>query len=170
MEHSMEHSMDDKKTYYTEEGYKKLVEELEYLKGPKMKEVKESLAAARELGDLSENSEYDEARNEQTKVVTRIQDLEEELLHAVVINETEIDTNVIHLGSSVKLYDYDFNEEIEYSIVGTNEVDALSGKISDQSPIGSALLGAHIGEDVTVSSPNGEMKFKVLDVWRQKNN
>lgn len=162
--------MEEKKTYYTEEGYKKLVEELEYLKGPKMKEVKESLAAARDLGDLSENSEYDEARNEQTKVVTRIQDLEELLQHAVVINETEIDTDVVHLGSSVKLYDYGFDEEIEYSIVGTNEVDALNGKISDQSPIGSALIGAHKGEDVIVTLPSGEVKFKVVDVWRAKGN
>ena len=163
--------MEEKKTYYTEEGYKKLVDELEYLKGPKMKEVKEALAAARELGDLSENSEYDEARNEQTKVVTRIQDLEELILHAEVINETEVDTNVVHLGSTVKLFDFDMDEEVEYSIVGTNEVDALSGKISDQSPIGSALLGAKKGENVDVETPNGAvLKFKVLDVWRLKNN
>ncbi len=162
--------MEENKTYYTEEGYKKLVDELEFLKGPKMKEVKEALAAARELGDLSENSEYDEARNEQTKVVTRIQDLEELLLHAVVIKEGEVDTNVVHLGSTVKLYDFDFDEEVEYSIVGTNEVDALNGKISDQSPIGSALLGAKKGETVVVETPNGNLKFKVLDVWRVKNN
>jgi transcription elongation factor GreA len=162
--------MEENKTYYTEEGYKKLVDELEYLKGPKMKEVKEALAAARELGDLSENSEYDEARNEQTKVVTRIQDLEELLLHAVVINETEVDTNVVHLGSTVKLFDFEMGEEIEYSIVGTNEVDALNGKISDQSPIGSALLGTKKGETVTVETQSGNIKFKVLDVWRVKNN
>ncbi len=162
--------MEEVKTKYTEEGYKKLVDELEYLKGPKMKEVKEALAAARELGDLSENSEYDEAKNEQTKVVTRIQDIEELLLHAEVINETEVDTNVVHLGSTVKLLDIGFGEEIEYSIVGTNEVDALNGKISDQSPIGSALLGAKKGETVTVETPNGDLKFKVLDVWRVKNN
>ena len=162
--------MEENKTYYTEEGYKKLVDELEYLKGPKMKEVKEALAAARELGDLSENSEYDEARNEQTKVVTRIQDLEELLLHAVVINETEVDTNVVHLGSTVKLFDFEMGEEIEYSIVGTNEVDALNGKISDQSPIGSALLGTKKGETVTVETQSGNIKFKVLDVWGVKNN
>ena len=162
--------MEETKTYYTEEGYKKLVDELEFLKGPKMKEVKEALAAARDLGDLSENSEYDEARNEQTKVVTRIQDLEELLLHAVVIKEGEVDTNVVHLGSTVRLLDYDFDEELEYSIVGTNEVDALHGKISDQSPIGSALLGAKKGETVVVETPNGNLKFKVLDVWRVKNN
>lgn len=161
--------MEEKKTYYTEEGYKKLVEELEYLKGPKMKEVKESLAAARELGDLSENSEYDEARNEQTKVVTRIQEIEDLLLNAVIINETEIDMSVVHLGSTVKLFDYEFDEEIEYSIVGTNEVDALNGKISDQSPIGSALIGAKKGEDVIVSTPGGELKFKVMEVSRRNN-
>ena len=162
--------MEENKTFYTEEGYKKLVDELEYLKGPKMKEVKEAIAAARDLGDLSENSEYDEAKNEQTKVVTRIQDIEELLLHAVVINENDVDMNLVHLGSTVKLFDFDLDEEIEYSIVGTNEVDALSGKISDQSPIGSALLGARKGENVTVETPNGNLKFKVLDVWRAKNN
>ena len=162
--------MEENKTFYTEEGYKKLVDELEYLKGPKMKEVKEAIAAARDLGDLSENSEYDEAKNEQTKVVTRIQDIEELLLHAVVINENDVDMNLVHLGSTVKLFDFDLDEEIEYSIVGTNEVDALSGKISDQSPIGSALLGARKGENVTVETPNGNLRFKVLDVWRAKNN
>ena len=162
--------MEENKTYYTEEGYKKLVDELEYLKGPKMKEVKEALAAARDLGDLSENSEYDEAKNEQTKVVTRIQDLEELLLHAEIINETEIDLSVVHLGSMVKLFDFGFDEEVTYSIVGTNEVDALNGKISDQSPIGSALLGSHKGETVVVETPNGDLKFKVLEVWRAKNN
>ena len=162
--------MEEIKTYYTEEGYRKLVEELEFLKGEKMKEVKEALAAARDLGDLSENSEYDEARNEQTKVVTRIQELEELILHAEVIKEGELDTNTVHLGSTVKLFDFDMDEEVEYSLVGTNEVDALNGKISDQSPIGSALIGARKGETVAVATPNGEIKFKVLDVWRVKNN
>ncbi|MBR6916595.1 MAG: transcription elongation factor GreA [Clostridia bacterium] len=162
--------MEEIKTNYTEEGYKKLVDELDFLKGEKMKEVKDAIAAARELGDLSENSEYDEARNEQAKVVTRIQEIEELLKHAVVISESDVDLSVVHLGSTVKLLDKEFNEEIEYSIVGTNEVDALSGKISDQSPIGSALLGARKGEDITVETPNGDLKFKVLDVWRVKNN
>ncbi len=162
--------MDENKTYYTQEGYDKIVKELDFLKGEKMQEVKVALAEARSFGDLSENSEYDEARNEQTKVVTRIQELEELLLHAEIINENEVDTNVIHLGSTVKLFDYDFDEEVEYSIVGTNEVDALAGKISDQSPIGSALLGAKKGETVTVEMPNGDLKFKVLDVRRAKNN
>ena len=163
--------MEEKKTYYTEEGYRKLVEELEYLKTTKMNEVKEALAAARELGDLSENSEYDEAKNEQTAVVTRIQELDELILHAVVINESEVDMNVVHLGSTVKLMDFDSGEEVEYSIVGTNEVDPFSGKISDQSPIGSALLGAKKGESIDVETPNGAvLKFKVLDVWRLRNN
>lgn len=161
---------DEKKTYYTEEGYKKLTEELLFLKGPKMQEVKENLAAARDLGDLSENSEYDEARNEQTKTVTKIQELEELLLHAVVVKESDLDTTVIHLGSTVKLHDCKFDEDIEYSIVGTNEVDALNGKISDQSPIGSALIGAHKGDTVKVDLPSGSVEFNILDVWRTKNN
>ena len=117
---------DEKKTFYTEEGYKKLTDELAYLKGPKMQEVKENLAAARDLGDLSENSEYDEARNEQTKTVTRIQELEELLLHAEIVKESELDTTVVHLGSSVRLHDKELDEDIEYSLVGTNEVDALN--------------------------------------------
>ncbi len=162
--------MEEKKTYYTEEGYQKLVDELDYLKGPKMKEVKESIAAARDLGDLSENSEYDEAKNEQSKVVTRIQEIEELLLHAVVISETEIDTDVVHLGSSIKLFHCTLGKEVEYKIVGTNEVDALNGKISDQSPIGAALIGSRKGEEIVVKTPAGDIAFKVLDVWRSKNN
>ncbi len=160
---------DTKKTFYTEEGYKKLTDELAFLKGPKMQEVKENLAAARDLGDLSENSEYDEARNEQTKTVTRIQELEELILHAEIVKESELDTTVIHLGSSVRLHDCDLDEDIEYSLVGTNEVDALNGKISDQSPIGSALIGAHKGDTVKVELPYGTVDFKILDVWRTKN-
>ena len=161
---------DEKKTFYTEEGYKKLTDELAYLKGPKMQEVKENLAAARDLGDLSENSEYDEARNEQTKTVTRIQELEELLLHAEIVKESELDTTVVHLGSSVRLHDKELDEDIEYSLVGTNEVDALNGKISDQSPIGSALIGAHKGDVVKVELPYGTVDFEIVDVWRTKNN
>ncbi len=162
--------MEDKKVYYTEEGYQKLVTELEYLKGPKMKEVKESIAAARDLGDLSENSEYDEAKNEQAKVVTRIQEIEELLIHAVVISEDDIDTNVVHLGSTVKLFHYGINREVEYKLVGINEVDALNGKISDQSPIGAALIGTCKGQEVTVMVNDNEFKLKILEVWRTKNN
>jgi len=155
-----------KRTLYTAEGYKALVDELEYLKTTKMNQVKESLAEARSFGDLSENSEYDEAKNEQTKVVTRIQELEELILNAEVIDESEIRSDVVHLGAHVRLMDTEFDEEIEYNIVGTNEADPFSGKISDQSPIGSALLGAKVGDKIEAESPNGKLKFKVLAIWR----
>lgn len=158
-----------KRTLYTEEGYKVLVDELEYLKTTKMKQIKENLAEARSFGDLSENSEYDEAKNEQTKVVTRIQELEELLNNAEVIKESEMRADIIHLGAKVKLLDLDENEELEYSIVGTNEANPFVGKISDQSPIGSALLGAKIGDEITAEIPNGTLRFRILEVSRDKN-
>ncbi len=162
--------MENKRTLYTEEGYKALVEELEYLKTEKMQQVKDSLAEARSFGDLSENSEYDEAKNEQSKVVTRIQELEELLNNAEVIKESEMRHDVVNLGSKVKILDIDENEELDYSIVGTNEADPFAGKISDQSPIGAALLGAMVGDKVHATLANGAvLNFKVLEVSREKN-
>ena len=157
-----------KVTRYTAEGYKALVDELAYLKQTKLEEVKVSLAQARSFGDLSENSEYDEAKNEQAKVVARIAEIEELLNHAEVIDESEMRADVVNLGSTVKVLDYEFDEEIEYSLVGTNEANPLMGKISDQSPIGSAMLGAVVGDVVTVQTPSGEMKLKILSVERSK--
>jgi len=165
----MEH-LEKKRTLYTEEGYKVLVDELEYLKTTKMKQVKENLAEARSFGDLSENSEYDEAKNEQSKVVTRIQELEELINNAEVIKESEMRHDVVNLGSRVKLLDTDENEELEYNIVGTNEADPFVGKISDQSPIGSALLGAVVGDEVQAVLPSGAvLNFKILEISRDKN-
>lgn len=155
-----------KKTMYTQAGYDALVEELEYLKGTKIQEVKKNLAEARAFGDLSENSEYDEAKNEQSKVVTRIQELEELILNAEIINESEIKADVVHLGAIVKVYDEKYDEEITYSIVGTNEADPLNDKISDRSPIGSAMLGSRAGDVVTVETPEGEYKLRILEVRR----
>ena len=157
-----------KVTRYTAEGYKALVDELAYLKQTKLEEVKVSLAQARSFGDLSENSEYDEAKNEQAKVVARIAEIEELLNHAEVIDESEMRADVVNLGSTVKVLDYEFDEEIEYSLVGTNEANPLMGKISDQSPIGSAMLGAVVGDVVTVHTPSGDMKLKILSVERSK--
>ena len=159
----------EKKTLYTEEGYKNLVDELQYLKDVRIPEIKQQLAEARAFGDLSENSEYDEAKNEQAKTVTRIAELEQLINQAIVIDESEIKADVVNLGSDVKVYDFDMEEEVEYSIVGSNEADPLQGRISDQSPIGSAMLGARIGETVTVSAPAGEYKIKILEVHRSKN-
>ena len=157
-----------KVTLYTAEGYKALVDELAYLKQTKLEEVKRSLAQARSFGDLSENSEYDEAKNEQAKVVARITELENLLNHAKVIDESEIRADVVNLGSTVKVLDYEFDEEVEYNLVGTNEANPLLGKISDQSPIGSAMLGAVVGDIINVQTPSGELKFKILAVERSK--
>lgn len=159
----------EKKTLYTAEGYQNLVDELNYLKDVRIPEIKVQIAEARAFGDLSENSEYDEAKNEQAKAVTRIAELEKLLNEAVIIDENEIKADVVNLGSIVKVYDWDMEEEVEYSIVGSNEANPLEGRISDQSPIGSAMIGARVGEEVTVQAPSGEYKMKILAVSRAKN-
>ena len=154
------------KQMYTKQGYQDLVDELKYLKLTRREEIKEQIAVARGFGDLSENAEYDEARNEQAKVEARIQELEALIENAEIIDETNMDVRSISLGSVVKLYDEDFEEEITYSIVGSNQADPLEKKISDQSPIGRALMGKKAGDTVTVTAPAGELHFKVLEVAR----
>ena len=154
------------KQMYTKQGYQDLVDELKYLKLTRREEIKEQIAVARGFGDLSENAEYDEARNEQAKVEARIQELEALIENAEIIDETNMDVRAISLGSVVKLYDEDFEEEITYSIVGSNQADPLEQKISDQSPIGRALMGKKAGDKVTVTAPAGELHFKVLEVTR----
>lgn len=156
------------KQLYTPEGYKALVDELNYLKNTKRQEVKEDIAVARSFGDLSENAEYDEARNEQAKVEARITELEEMIENAEVVDESAIDLESVHLGSLVKVRDMGKKTEREYSIVGSNEVNPLEGKISDQSPIGKALLGMKKGDTVNVEVPVGEIKLKILSVTRPK--
>ena len=155
-----------KQMLYTKEGYQALVDELEYLKGTKRQQVKEDIATARSFGDLSENSEYDEARNEQAKVEARITELEELILNAVIVDESKIDTSIVNMGSTVKVYDVEFDETEEYSIVGSNEVDALANKISDMSPIGKALIGKRAGDEVTVEAPGGLIHLRVVEVSR----
>ena len=154
------------KQMYTKQGYQDLVDELKYLKLTRREEIKEQIAVARGFGDLSENAEYDEARNEQAKVEARIQELEALIENAEIVDETNMDVRSISLGSVVKLYDEDFEEEITYSIVGSNQADPLEQKISDQSPIGRALMGKKAGESITVTAPAGELHFKVLEVTR----
>lgn len=154
------------KQMYTKQGYQDLVDELKYLKLTRREEIKEQIAVARGFGDLSENAEYDEARNEQAKVEARIQELESLIENAEIIDESNMDVRAISLGSVVKLYDEDFDEEITYSIVGSNQADPLEQKISDQSPIGRALMGKKAGDKVTVTAPAGELHFKVLEVAR----
>ena len=158
--------MVERQELLTQEGYNKLEEELEYLKTVKRKEVAERLKVAISFGDLSENAEYDEAKNEQAKLEEQILKLDEKLRKAVIIDESQIDLDIVTVGSIVKLHDFDFDEEIEYSIVGSAEADPFEGKISNESPVGKALLGARVGEVVEVQLPDGTNKFKVLDIRR----
>jgi transcription elongation factor GreA len=155
-----------KQMLYTQEGYQALVDELEYLKGTKRQQVKEDIATARSFGDLSENAEYDEARNEQAKVEARIKELEELILGAVIVDESKIDTSIINMGSIVKVYDKEFDETVEYSIVGSNEADPFQNRISDMSPIGKALVGKRAGDEVTVEAPNGTIVLQIIEVSR----
>lgn len=154
------------KQMYTKQGYQELVDELKYLKLTRREEIKEQIATARGFGDLSENAEYDEARNEQAKVEARILELESLIENAEIIDESNMDIRSISLGSVVRLYDEDYNEEITYSIVGSNQADPLEHKISDQSPIGRALMGKKAGDHVTVQAPAGELHFHVQEVTR----
>ena len=158
--------MEEKKELLTQEGYDKLEQELEYLKTVKRKEVAERLKIAIGFGDLSENAEYDEAKNEQAKLEEQIIKLEEKLRNADVIDKSQIDLNIVTAGSIVKLYDYDFEEEVEYTIVGSSEADPFEGKISNESPVGKGLLGARVGEEIEIQAPDGVVKFKVLEINR----
>ncbi len=158
-----------KKMLYTQQGYQELVEELNYLKHEKREQIKNDIAVARSFGDLSENSEYDEARNEQAKNEARIKELEELIENATIIDESTIDHSVVSLGSTVRVFDYSLNEEVTYSIVGSNESNPLEGKISDLSPIGSALVDMREGEEKEIEIPNGTLRIKVLHVSRTQN-
>ena len=144
------------KMLYTEEGYKVLTDELNYLKTVRREEIKEAIAVAKGFGDLSENSEYDEARNEQAKTEARIKELEELVANAQIVDETKMDTSIVSLGSTVTVYDVEEDEEIVYSIVGSNEVNPVERKISDQSPIGKALMGQRAGTSIAVELPSGD--------------
>ncbi len=146
------------------EGLKKLEEELEYLKTTKRKEVAEAIKVARAFGDLSENSEYDEAKNEQGAVEQRIADIEALLKNVKVINEHEIKTDVVNVGNKVKVYDVEFEEEIEYTIVGSSESNPLENRISEESPIGRALIGASVGETVKAETPGGEVALRIESI------
>lgn len=158
--------MVEKQEILTQEGYNKIEEEVEYLKTVKRKEVAERIKVAISFGDLSENAEYDEAKNEQAQVEERIVKLENILRKAVIIDESQIDSNIVTIGSTVKVYDTDFEEEVEYTIVGSAEADPYNGKISNESPVGSAFIGKHKGEDVEVQVPNGVAIYKILDIRR----
>lgn len=157
------------KQLYTPEGYKELTDELDHRKSVKREEIKEAIATARSFGDLSENSEYDEARNQQAENEARIKELEALIENAEIVDESKIDTKAVSLGSTVVVLDVEVDEEIKYSIVGSNEVNPLEGKISDRSPVGSALMGAKAGNTVSVTTPAGVYQLKIIDVYRSKN-
>ena len=155
-----------KKFIMTYEGVKKLEEELEYLKTVKRKEISEKIKVALGYGDLSENSEYDEAKNDQAFTEGRIIQLENMLKNAVVVDESEIPKDKVSVGSIVKVMDYEFDEEVEYTIVGSAEADPMNFKISNESPVGSALIGKKVGDVVEVAVPSGVSKFEVLEIRR----
>ncbi len=154
-----------KEQLYTPEGYQKLVDELSYLSTTRREEIKKDIAEARSFGDLSENAEYDAARNEQAKVEARIKELEELIRNAKVIDEDTVDTTVVSIGSTVKIKKAD-GDVVAYNIVGSNEADPENFRISDQSPIGKALIGLRAGSKVTVNVPSGVVAFEVVEVSR----
>ena len=156
----------EQKTKYTKEGFAKLQEEYEYLKNVRRQEVKEQLKVARSFGDLSENSEYDEARDQQAKVEARIAELEYLIKNAEVV-DTDVIKNVVALGTSVVLK-YADGKEVTYHIVGSNEVDPMNKRISDHSPIGSALIGKVAGDSVTIVTPAGEKDAVVVSFEKTK--
>ena len=156
-----------KEIVVTDEGLKKLKDELEFLKNVKRKEVVENIRVALSFGDLSENSEYDEAKNEQAKVEAQILELEETLKHVKVISTSEIKTDEVNVGAKVLVYDIDFDEEVEYTLVGSTETDPLENKISDQSPIGAAIIGSKVGDTVNFEAPSGKRSLRVLSISKQ---
>ena len=156
--------MEEKEVILTKEGYDKLEEELNFLKTEKRAEIADRIKVALGFGDLSENSEYDEAKNAQAENEVRIAELENKLRHAKIIDEKEIDRETVQIGNIVKVLDMEFDEKIEYTIVGSTEVDLASNKISNESPLGSALLGARKNEVVEVNAPAGIIKYKILAI------
>ena len=156
-----------KKYVMTYEGVKKLEEELEYLKTLKRKEVTEKIKVALGYGDLSENSEYDEAKNEQAFTEGRILQIENMLKNASVVDESEIPAGTVAVGATVKVKDYDFDEVVEYTIVGSAEADPMNFKISNESPVGKALIGRKVGDIVEATVPDGVSKFEILDIRRE---
>ena len=156
-----------KQTLYTQQGYQELVDELYRRTHEEREKIKNDIATARGFGDLSENAEYDAARNDQAKNEARIKELEELIENAVILDESNIDSSVISLGSTVKVLNKTINVEFTYALVGSNEANPAEGKISDQSPIGAALINKKAGDEITVEVPNGTLAMKVLEVTRK---
>ena len=155
-----------KKNIMTFAGLRALEDELFDLKVYKRKEVAQKIKEAREQGDLSENAEYDAAKDEQRDIEARIEELEQLLKNVEVVGQDEVDADTVGIGSRVKLYDVEMDEEVEYTIVGSTEADALNGKISNESPVGAALIGSKVGETIVVETISGDLEFKILEIAR----
>ena len=158
--------MQEKKNILTYEGLRKYENELHELKVVKRQEVAQKIKEAREQGDLSENAEYDAAKDEQRDIEARIEELEKILKNAEVVVEDEVDLDKINIGCLVKLLDVEFDEELEYKIVGSTEANSLKGKISNESPVGKALMGKQAGETVVVETQSGAFSYKILEIQR----
>ena len=160
--------MDNEDVILTQEGYDKLEKQLEYLKTTERTEIAGRIKIALSYGDLSENSEYDEAKSAQEENENKIAELENKIRHAKIINDAEIDTKTVQIGNTVKVHDVDVDEDVAYTIVGSTEVNLAENRISNESPIGKALLGAKKGQTVSAELPNGgESKFKILSITKQ---
>ncbi len=157
---------ENKEVILTQKGFEDLEKELEYLKTEKRAEISERIKIALGFGDLSENSEYDEAKNAQAENENLINELENKVRYAKIIDESEIDTKTVQVGNTVKLLDMEFDEEISYTIVGSTEVDLTQNRISNESPIGVALLGAKKNQVVDVQAPAGIVKYKILSITK----
>ena len=155
-----------KQTIITDEGLKKLESELDELKLVRRKEIAERIKVALSFGDLSENSEYDEAKNEQAILEGRIAEIENQLKNVRVLDETEINTEIVHIGSKIKVKDVTLGEEATYQIVGSTEADPIGGRISDESPVGKALLGHAAGDVVEIDTPGGSVKYKIIKILK----
>ena len=153
-----------KEVILTPEGYEKLKQDIEYLSTEKRREVAERIRIAREFGDIAENAEYDDAKNEQAMLEARIAKLEEQLRAARVIEKSDVSKDVVSIGSVVRLKDVDANETVEYYIVGSAEANPAERKLSNESPVGRAIIGHKKGETVEVAAPRGSLKFKILDI------
>lgn len=156
----------DKEVLLTQEGYDNIEKELEFLSTEKRAEIAERIKIALGFGDLSENSEYDEAKNAQAANETKIAELENKLRYAKIIDESEIDTKTVQVGNTVKVLDIEFDEEESYTIVGSTEVDLSQNKISNESPIGLALMGAKKGQIVEAQAPAGVIKYKIISITK----
>ena len=151
-------------TVLTRKGEQKLKEELNELKSVRRRDIAEKIKVALSFGDLSENSEYDEAKNEQGMIESRIAEIEQTLAHAQVIDDEDVSTEKVGIGTTVKILDMEMNEEMEFKMVGTKEADISSGKMSDESPIVAAIMGHAVGEQVEVETPSGVIGFKILEI------